>query len=56
MSNNTVREGKRWIALNTSNGAVHVVIANSYWKAFKQARAWFGKAPLHIAADTLSTR
>lgn len=56
MSNNTVVEGKRWIALNTANGAAQIIIAKSYWKAFKQARAYFGKTPLHVQLDTLSTR
>ena len=56
MSINKIVKGKRWIAMNTANGAVQVIIAKSYWKAFEQARAYFGKTPLHVKPDTLSTR
>ena len=56
MSNNTVRKGKRWIAMNTRSGAIHIVIASNYWDAFERARKWFGKTPLHVVQDRLSTR
>ena len=48
-------KGKKYITMNTADNSVHIVIAPSYHKAFKQAKAWFGNKPIRVWRDTLST-
>ena len=41
-------KGKKYITMNTADNSVHIVIASSYHKAFKQAKAWFGNKPIRV--------
>ena len=58
MSNNkkVVTEGKRYLVMNLANGAVHIVIAKSYWKAFNKATKWFGSNRIRVVEDRLSSQ
>ena len=58
MSNNkkVVINGKRYLVMNLANGAVHIVIAKSYWKAFNKATKWFGSNRIRVVEDRLSSQ
>jgi hypothetical protein len=58
MSNNkrVVTEGKRYLVMNLTNGAVQIVVAKSYWKAFDKAVKWFGSNRIRVVEDHLSSQ
>ena len=58
MSNNTkvVTEGKRYLVMNLTNGAVQIVVAKSYWKAFDKAVKWFGSNRIRVREDVLTSQ
>ena len=50
-------EGTRYLTMNTVNGSVKIVVAQSHKRAISMAKTFFGaKAPLYVIQDTLSTR
>ena len=48
--------GKRYLAINLVNGAVHIVVARSYWKAFNKATRWFGSNQIRVREDMLTSQ
>ena len=51
-----LNKNKRFIALNTNNGSVHILVARGYWSAFKQAQQWFGnQTGIKVWQDKMST-
>ena len=58
MSNNkkVALKGKRYLVMNLTNGAVQIVIAKSYWKAFDKAVKWFGSNKIRVREDVLTSQ
>ena len=58
MTNNkrVVTKRKRYLVMNLVNGAVHIVIARSYWKAFDKAVKWFGSNKIRVREDVLTSQ
>ena len=51
------KEGVRYLAMNTLNGMVQIIVSESKSNAIKKARDYFGKgSSLYVVRDTLSTR
>ena len=49
-------KGKRYLVMNLTNGAVQIVIAKSYWKAFDKAVKWFGSNRIRVREDILTSQ
>ena len=51
------KQGVRYLAMNTLNGMVQIIVSQSKAGATDKARKHFGKgSSLYIVQDTLSTR
>ena len=51
------KQGVRYLAMNTLNGMVQIIVSESKSNAIKKARDYFGKgSSLYVVQDTLSTR
>ena len=52
----TTWKSRKYLAYNTKDGSVHIVIAKGYWAAFKKAQKWFGsQTGIKVVQDNLST-
>ena len=53
----TTKQGVRYLAMNTLNGMVQIIVSQNKANAIKKARNYFGKgSSLYVVRDTLSTR